>query len=82
MEQTAIKQNEDLLGQFLDQSDKKFVGQVGVMALALLTEQLDPDQFKQFLSQCVENAVDMHRVKMMHGKQPKPTEAAPEPVRP
>lgn len=72
MDQTAIKQNEDVLGQFLDQSDKKFVGQVGVMALTLLTEQMEPQQFKQFLDECVDNAVAMHRYKMTNNGKPAP----------
>jgi hypothetical protein len=67
MDQAAVKQNEDVLGQFLDKSDKKFVGQVGVMALTLLTEQFTAEQYKQFLDQCVDNAVAMHRYKMTNG---------------
>lgn len=67
MDQAAIKQNEEQLGQLLDQGDKKFVGQVGIMALALLTEQMEPDQYKQFLSECINNAVEMHRYKMLNG---------------
>ena len=70
MDQTAVKQNEEQLGQFLDQSDKKFVGQVGVMALTLLTEQMEPQQFKQFLDECVDNAVAMHRYKMTNNGKP------------
>lgn len=68
MDQTAVKQNEDLLGQFLDQSDKRFIGQVGVTALTLLTEQLSPEDYKQFLTECIDNAVEIHRFKMLNGK--------------
>jgi len=76
MDQTAVEQNENLLGQFLDQSDKKFIGQVGVMALTLLSEQMEPQQYKQFLSECVDNAVEMHRFKMLNGKPDKTSSPA------
>ena len=76
MDKAAITQNEEQLGQFLDQGDKKFVAQVGVMALTLLTEQMEPEQYKQFLSDCIENAVQMHRYKMMNGKNSKPETAS------
>lgn len=82
MDQAAVKQNEDALGQFLDKSDKKFVGQVGVVALTLLTEQLDPEQYKKFLAECVDNAVEIHRYKMLNnGKETKtaPGEATASP---
>lgn len=65
MDQAAIKQNEEQLGQFLDHGDKKFVGQVGIMALALLTEQMEPDQYKQFLSECIDNAAELHKAKLL-----------------
>jgi hypothetical protein len=67
VDQTAIQQNEKLLGSLLDRGDKKFVTQVGIMALTLLTEQLPPDQYKQFLSECANNAVEMHRFKSLGG---------------
>jgi hypothetical protein len=70
-ETAAVKQNEQALGEFIDQADKKFVGQAGIMALALLTEQMEPQQYKQLLSECIENAMQMHRFKMLNGKSPK-----------
>ena len=68
MDQASVKQNEEQLAQLLDQADKKFVGQVGVMALALLTEQMEPEQYRKFLAMCVDDAVEMHRYKMLSGK--------------
>jgi hypothetical protein len=65
MDQTAVQQNEKQLEQFVSQADKKFVPQVGIMALALLTEQMEPDQYKQFLSDCIDNAADLHKAKLL-----------------
>jgi hypothetical protein len=68
-QQNAVTQNEQLLKAFLDKADKKFVNQVGVIALTLLTEHMPPEQYEQFLSECADNAVEMHRYKMVGAHQ-------------
>lgn len=67
MNDQAVKQNELLLKSFLDKADKKFIQQVGLVALTLLTEEMSPEQYQQFLSECADSAVELHRYKMMGG---------------
>lgn len=67
-DQTAVQQNEQLLKSFLDRADKKFIFQVGLVALTLLTEEMSPEQYEQFLSECAQNAIEVHRYKMMGGE--------------
>jgi hypothetical protein len=66
MDQQAIDQNEQLLGQFLDNADKKFIGHVGMTALAIMTEKLPPDQYQAFLSECIENAHEIQKHKSLN----------------
>lgn len=72
MDPKAIQQNEQVLGQFLDSADKKFIGQVGMTALALLTEKMPPDQYQAFLEEAIQNAHQIQQYKSMNGARAKP----------
>ena len=65
-DQNAMAQNEQLLGDFLDRADKKFVSLVGVVALGVITEQLDPQQYQNFLNTCIENAHELMKHKALN----------------
>ncbi len=44
-----VAKNEQGLQAFLQKTDKQFVYRVGMTSLALLTEQLSPEQYEAFL---------------------------------
>jgi hypothetical protein len=73
MTEQDTKQNEATLENFLDRADKQFVYKVGLTSLALLTEQLPPEQYQAFLSDCVDNAAELQKHKMLNSKTPKDT---------
>lgn len=70
MDQTAIQQNEQALGELLDRGDKAFVSQIGIMALALLTEQMQPEQYRELLSNAIDNASELQKHKQLGTLQP------------
>lgn len=78
MTEQDVQQNEKTLQTFLERTDKQFVFRVGMTSLALLTEQLPPDQYSAFLSDCVDNAAELQKHKMLNSKTPKPD--SPEPA--
>jgi len=69
--QAQIDQNEQLLAQFLDNADKKFIHQVGLTALAILTEQMPPEQYQSFLKESIESAHEIQKYKSLNTRGPK-----------
>lgn len=80
MDQAAVKQNEKTLGKLLDKGDKKFVALVGVMSLSLLTEQMDADAYQKFLHDCITNAHEIQKHKMLGTDKPDKDEEGAEPT--
>lgn len=70
MDQVSTQKNEHLLGQFLDSADKEFVGQVGIIALGLLTERMNSEEYQLFLSECVDNAMEFKKHKILNAQSP------------
>lgn len=75
IDQAAIQQNEKMLADFLDRADKKFVTQVGIMSLTLLTEQMPPAQYQQFVASCIQNAHQLVGYSLLNRNTPKGVEA-------
>lgn len=65
MDPADVHKNEQVLGSLVDQADKKFTALVGMMALGILTEHLPADQYQAFVSECIENAHEFVKHKML-----------------
>lgn len=64
------KQNEQLLGEFLDKADKKFAALVGITALGIEAMSMPQDEFRAFLSECINQAHDLHKAKLLGAEVP------------
>lgn len=64
------KANEKLLSYFLEKADKKFAAIVGVTALGIQSLTMDSKEFKAFLTECINQAHDIQKSKMMGGDSP------------
>ena len=38
---------------------------VGIVSLALLTQQLPTEQYQEFLKDCIDNAAELHKAKLL-----------------
>jgi hypothetical protein len=65
IDKQATQTNEKVLHEFLRNADKTFVTQVGIISLALLTEQFSTEQYQEFLTDCIDNAAELHKAKLL-----------------
>jgi len=65
IDERTVQTNEKALHEFLRNADKTFVTQVGILSLALLTEQFPTEQYQEFLTECIDNAAELHKAKLL-----------------
>jgi hypothetical protein len=66
MTEQEVARNEKTLTRFLHKANKQFTYRVGLISLALLTEQFSPAQFEAFLSNCVDEATELQKHKNLN----------------